>query len=1071
MACNMASAHDIAVANSDGKTIYYNYNSDGSSLTVTYQGESYDSYSDEYIGEIAIPESVNYSGNTYSVTSIGEKAFGDCSGLTSVTIPESVTSIDKYAFSDCYGLTSVTWNAVNYPDFSSSSYNPFYNIHTQITNFNIGESVTKIPAYLCYGMKSLTSVTIPEGVTVIGDYAFSGGCGLTSVTIPSSVTSIGSSAFNSNLKSIVVNKNNMKYDSRKNCNALIETKTNMLIRGCQNTIIPNGVRSIGSSAFSSCSGLTSITIPESVTSIGRYSFRNCSGLTSITIPKSVKSIDYDAFYGCSGLKKVIVKDIGAWCRIIFQNEMSNPFFCADQLYSDETTEIKHLVIPDTVTSIRRYAFRGCNGFTFVTIGNSVTSIGREAFLGCSGLTSVTIPNSVTSIDSKAFSSCDGLKFVNNGNSVTSVAEDAFIGTPWYRNQKNVVYIGKVLYLYNGSESKVEIRNGTTRINNGIFSGHSELVTVSFPESLREIGSSAFKGCSGLTSVTIPNSVTSIGKETFSGCSGLTSVTIPNSVTSIGEKAFGICNGLISVTIGKGVNFISSSAFYGCSGLTSVTWNAVNYPDFSSSSYNPFYNIRTQITNFNIGESVTKIPAYLCYGMKSLTSVTIPEGVTSIDKYAFSGCSGLTSVTIPESVTSIGSFAFDDTAWYNKQPKGLLYINNILYQYKGTMPANTSVTIREGTISISDWAFYGCSGLTSVTIPNSVTSIGSSAFSGCSGLTSVTIGNSVTSIGSYAFRGCSGLTSITCLATTPPGCPDNNFNEVNKGDCLLYVPSKSVTAYKNADVWKNFNIVGIKPIYNKGDANGDSQIDVADFTAIANFILGSIPENFEEDAADVNKDEIVNVADITGVANIILYGSLNSSAAAKGIGGMEYRIPVMQAKDFAISAGGEYVMDIDIENPDMQFSACQFDVHLPKGISIKSVTLGKDRTTSKKTNYLDFATLADGTTRVICASTKDVAFAGTEGTVARLTVVADDNVEAGSYDVTIDNIVLSKAGDMAKPESVTINADIISATGISEIKTAEPNSADGMYDILGRRISNSEKLRDGIYIIGGKKVIK
>ena len=222
---------------------------------------------------------------------------------------------------------------------------------------------------------------------------------------------------------------------------------------------------------------------------------------------------------------------------------------------------------------------------------------------------------------------------------------------------------------------------------------------------------------------------------------------------------------------------------------------------------------------------------------------------------------------------------------------------------------------------------------------------------------------------------------------------------------------------------------------------------------------------------MNKDETINVADITGVANIILYGSLNSSAAAKGIGGFEYRVPVMQAKDFAISAGGEYVMDIDIENPDMQFSACQFDVHLPKGISIKSVTLGNERTTSKKTNYLDYATLADGTTRVICASTKDIAFAGTEGTVARLTVVADDGVEAGSYDVTIDNIVLSKAGDMAKPESVTINADISSATGISEIKTAEPNSADGMYDILGRRISNSEKLRDGIYIIGGKKVIR
>lgn len=260
-------------------------------------------------------------------------------------------------------------------------------------------------------------------------------------------------------------------------------------------------------------------------------------------------------------------------------------------------------------------------------------------------------------------------------------------------------------------------------------------------------------------------------------------------------------------------------------------------------------------------------------------------------------------------------------------------------------------------------------------------------------------------------------------------------------------------------------------YTVGDANGDLQIDVADFTTIANYILGNFLRKFVEDAADVNNDEAINVADITGVTNIILYGSLNSSAAAKGIGGFEYRVPVMQAKDFAISAGGEYVMDIDIENPDMQFSACQFDVHLPKGICIKSVTLGNERTTSKKTNYLDYATLADGTTRVICASTKDIAFAGTEGTVARLTVVADDGVEAGSYDVTIDNIVLSKAGDMAKPESVTINADISSATGISEIKTEDPNSADGMYDILGRRISSSEKLRDGIYIIGGKKIIK
>ena len=146
MACNMASAHDIAVANSDGKTIYYNYNSDGTSVSVTYQGTSSSSYSNEYTGDVAIPETVTYSGQTYSVTTIGSSAFRGCIGLTSVTIPNSVTSIDSYAFQNCSSLTLVT----------------------------IPNSVTSIGSSAFQNCSSLTSVTIPNSVTSIGILAFSG---------------------------------------------------------------------------------------------------------------------------------------------------------------------------------------------------------------------------------------------------------------------------------------------------------------------------------------------------------------------------------------------------------------------------------------------------------------------------------------------------------------------------------------------------------------------------------------------------------------------------------------------------------------------------------------------------------------------------------------------------------------------------------------------------------------------------------------------------------------------------------------------------------------------------------
>ena len=468
----VATAHDFEVGG-----IYYNILSEtDKTVAVTFKGTPFYEYS-EYSGSVVIPESVNYNGKTYSVTSIGDFAFYDCTGLTSITIPNSVTSIGEEAFYKCTGLTSITIpNSVTFIgdwafaycyglkevhindlaawcgiDFDGYNANPLYyakNLYLNgelVTELVIRDGVKEIKNYAFYYCSGLTSIEIGDGVTSIGDKAFYECSGLTSIEIPNSVTFIGEGAF-------------------------------MLCSGLTSIVIGNGVTSIGNSAFFYCSGLTSITIPNSVTSIGDLAFSGCSGLTSITIPNSVTSIGNQAFCGCTGLTSIKVEsgnsvyDSRENCNAIIETA-TNKLMVGCQ----------SSIIPNSVTSIGNYAFYYLKGITSITIPNSVTSIGDDAFLYCSGLTSIEIPNSVTSIGNQAFYECSGLTSIVIGNGVTSIGDEAF----------------------------------------GYCDG---LTSITIPNSVTSIGDYAFYECSGLTSIEIPNSVTSIGNQAFYGCSGLTSIT-------------------------------------------------------------------------------------------------------------------------------------------------------------------------------------------------------------------------------------------------------------------------------------------------------------------------------------------------------------------------------------------------------------------------------------------------------------------------------------------------------------------------------------------------------------------
>ena len=296
-----------------------------------------------------------------SVKKIGEKAFYYNHAVTSITIPDGVTTIGSDAFLGCYNLKTVSL-----PDSVSSIGESAFLSCSKLTFIHIPANLTKINKYVFYGCSQLTGLTIPENIKSINKWAFAACSKLTDIWLPASVTFLENNPFErcSGLNSIAVDNSNPVYNSRNNCNAIIETATNKLVCGCANTIIPDGVKEIGTAAFSGCSELTHLNIPDSVTVIGEEAFWFCDELEEIVIPENVTTIGRMAFELCQNLTSV--------------------------------------TIPDSVTKISSSAFSRCTSLNNIIIPDSITEIEHFAFKGCTSLMSITIPSSVTRIDDRAF---------------------------------------------------------------------------------------------------------------------------------------------------------------------------------------------------------------------------------------------------------------------------------------------------------------------------------------------------------------------------------------------------------------------------------------------------------------------------------------------------------------------------------------------------------------------------------------------------------------------------------------------------------------------------------------------
>ena len=515
-------APEIVASGNCGSNASWSLDSDGT-LTISGSGNM-----PNYMSPMSIPWH-SYLNDITSVvvesgiTNICRHAFHWCSNLTSVTLPETVTDIGAFAFADCTSLEEIV---IPYGVISLAG-GPFINC------------------------TSLASVTLPDTLTSIESNAFYGCTSLTSITIPDSLTNIGVDAFQncSNLASFLAKPDSQVYSSQDGVLYNKDLTVLVLYPPAKDAVytVLDGVTAIGKCAFSGVE-VTDVTLPEGLLSIGQTAFAYCDALTGIVIPSSVTGIGDYAFGSSHALESVVILSdttsigVGAFHACTALSEVS---------YGAAQSALQ-------LRSSLRTAAETKGGQT----RSGSASIGKLAFDNCSSLTSITIPATVTSIGDAVFGYCTSLTdiFVDEQN-------------PNYCSENGVLFTKdktRLVAYPAGRSGSFDIPASVTNIDYAFY-GCTSLTGVGFPASLTSIGDFAFYGCSGMSEFMIPDWITSLGTSVFRGCSALVSVTIPNGVTILGDELFMDCSSLPEITIPENVTSIGSNAFGSCYSLSTVVF--------------------------------------------------------------------------------------------------------------------------------------------------------------------------------------------------------------------------------------------------------------------------------------------------------------------------------------------------------------------------------------------------------------------------------------------------------------------------------------------------------------------